>query len=526
MIPGVTIPTTGKLAALFRVPIPYVLEWRINGTIVASISTPHTPQSVSIERAGAVDLQFTLGEDPIIESSENKSASIQLKGVSGQAPRAGYNRTGQVIFKDGPSILREFDRFLDYFQKTTKELEGVAPSELIFRAIGEDAHYKVVLGSFMWAREAARSRTMVDWSLVLRGYGRADSVKPLNILSPISDLFEAAAAKIDEANAYLAVASNATTNLRGDMEALRAPILAVQRSAQALGSIASAARSLTAFPRDLMADFANTAGILRDDWEEIRGAISLLDPTQGGALRAEWDRMTRSIGFAVENAARDAATSLGFSGGGGVDLEGATSRGGEVRPGLPLLPSVSVLTLRPGEDLRDVADRVLGDRDRWAEIATINGWTSPYRTGQGQIARAGLKVKVPAQTIPQVMTEQAEPLGRDLFLSAEGELDWTSGDLLSIRGAPNFEQALRNRVFTVLKEIPSFPRYGLPDFIGEPLSGSMRGLVASHISEQLQRDQRVLSLSRVEILDLGDRFAAEVDIIPSEGPPYTLALPL
>lgn len=533
MIPGITIPTTGKLAALFRVPIPYVLEWRINGVILASISMPNSPMALNYERPSALDLQYVITGETIREHTPNRAGMIQVSGVSGQRARAGYNRIGQVIFADGPAILLEFDEFLDAYQKGSANQQAIANltgvpvnSDLIFRALDEGRHYRVEAQTWSWSRTAARSKTMVDWLLALQVYGPADPVVPLNVLSPVSDMFEAAAAAIDQMNAALAIASNATTNLRGDLESLRAPVLAVQRSAQALSAIAASARDLAAFPRDLVADLASVAGELRNAWETTSGAISLLDPTVGGALRAEWDRLVTEIGDVAESTARQSLTVLGYSGGGVVDLQHAALRSGETRQGLPLSPQTSAVVMLPGDDLLSVAQRTLGSRDRWTEIADLNGWSSPYRHPSGRTARSGDQVLVPARDIPQVSTGSGDPLGVDIYLTSDGELDWTSGDLRTVRGAENLTQAIRNRVFTVQAEIPMFPLYGLPTFIGEPLSGPMRGLVASHVREQMLRDQRILNLSKLEILDTGDGFSVQAELTPSNAPPYTLILPL
>lgn len=540
MIPGLSVPTDGRLASLVRVPIPYILEMRVRGKIITSISMPNDPDGITVERAGARSIQHTFGDKPIIERGEIKAGAVNIKGVSGYKPRAGYNRQGQVIYQDGPAILREFDRFIDGFYKQAAEIERLAellpvsvggindapPVELIFRAIDEDTHVKVDVAGWRWARDAVRARIMVDWALSLEVYGSADPVVPLNVLSPVSDLFEAAAAKIDQANAVLAVADNAATNLRADLETLKAPLRAVRRTASALGQISESARELASFPRDLVADYARGAIELRAAYQDAKENLSLLAPLGGLGFVNEFDLIDSTIGFASETVARDALVILGYSGGTGLDLKRAELRSEQDRAGIPLSPQLGSYTLLTGDSLKDVAFRVYGSRSRWTELADLNGWISPYRDSKGRAARVGMTVKIPQAEVDQVVPDSVDPYGHDLWLSDDGKMDWSSGDLRSARGPDNLRQAIRDRVLTIAGEVPLFPEFGLPDFIGQSVDAEMRGLVAAHMREQLLRDQRIQQITSLELVDNGDAVNVEALVTPTQGPPFRLVVPL
>ena len=538
-IPGVDIPGSGALAALFRVPIPYVLEMRRDGKISIAVSTPMTPQSISVQQPFATAIRFTAGDEPVREPTVNKTWMIAIDGDSGWTSRAGYNRDGQVSFANGPALVKEFEEFLNKYQR--RAAHDPDRYHLIFRALDEGFHFKCEVISWSYARDVRDSPLTSKWSLQLQAYAPAVEAAPPNILSPLSDLAAAATAKIQLANAYVALAGNAATNLRGDMEVLRGPLRALQQTAQALQTVTSGVRSIAAFPATLVADFANAAAAFQNTWQEVVG------DDQGGravfangwsALNGEWSRLQARLGYVAEDAARESTTVLGYSGGRAQDVEEATARRAIVGPagqsgsaGQPPVAerenTVSV-ALRAGEDLRAVARRFYGTGAGWSRIARANGWLSYHRTGSGRPARLGDIVKVPLDIALDYVVPR-DPLLVDLWRSPNNDLAFTAdGGLRTVRGEANLRQGLAGRLLTVRGDAEGFPQYGLPRVAQGQLSRHSAAYVAAHLREQLLRDPRVSDVRDLDVRQETDALICKADVIAADvdGTPLTLLAPL
>ena len=542
MLPGVDVPASGQLAALFRVPIDYVLELRVDGKVASAVSVPNYPGGLSIEQPHASIVRHTLGDEPVRELTANRTWMITVRGNSGWAERAGYNGLGHVIFAPGTVIVREFQDFLNAYQE--KAAEHPTRTDLVFRAFGEQLNYRCEVESWSIDRDAARSPHTWDWALRLKGYAPAAPNKPLNLLSPVAEAFETATAKVQLANAYIAQAGNAVANLRGDLERLRAPLLALQQTGQALGKVTQSAREIARFPASVVADFANAARIYKDVWEDLVG--SQFDDPLGvnglSALSGEWELLKTRLGYPAEDAAQDAVTMLGLSGGGAGDLDSAESRALVVGPlsgfgSQPAprdrrrdAPRATPVQLHAGESLRDVASRVLGDAEQWSVIAEYNGWQNAHRLGSGRPARRGDVVQVPVLAVdPVVSPPDTDPFLRDFFLTEDGDLELTpDGDLRTVRGVPNLRQALAGRLLTERGTSAGFPAYGLPPLVGSGISLGMRAYFAAHMREQLLRDPRVESVASLEVVDDGDTFFAQAEVAPlsAAGQPLTVLAPI
>ncbi len=546
MYPGVAVPQSGRLAALFRVPIDYVLEVRVDGQVAVAVSVPNYPGGLSLSQPHATSVRHTLGDEPVREATVNRFRTIVIRGNSGFRARAGYNERGEVIFAEGPIILREFQAFLDAYQKLVAE-DGPRVT-LVFRAFAENYNYRCEIETWAVERDAATT-PLANWSLTLRAYLDAPPNNPINLLSPVSDWFEKAAQKIQLANAYIAIAGNATTNFRGDLESLRAPGRALQQTALALQNVADGARAIARFPADMVADFANAAQGFKDAYEDVVGG-RFDDPwvNEWEALSGEWERLTNTLGITAEDAPRDSMTALGYSGGTAADLEMSRARALAVGPldGLYLraptrgprldAQEATPVQLRTGENLRDVALRILGDAEQWIVIAEYNGWQNAHRLGSGRPARRGDWVRVPRGRRSETLLRRSDPYMRDLYLDAEGDLELvgqggTTGflmDLRTVRGPANLRQALTGRMLTVMGESAGFPQYGLPRVVGLGGSASGAAYIAAHVRDQLLRDPRVDLVQNLSVTDEGDTLTAEADVTPKDatGSPVTLLAPL
>lgn len=148
-------------------------------------------------------------------------------------------------------------------------------------------------------------------------------------------------------------------------------------------------------------------------------------------------------------------------------------------------------TINKGEDIKDVALRVLGDKAQWKVLVLLNALQQPY------ISPAGDGITVLRPTIDPILYPRSpnspdalvasttqnivgtvsplDRLGRDFMLESRtataGEVVYDiardqRGDLARIERAANMEQALVIKIDTEQGELPTHPSFGLRAPIG------------------------------------------------------------
>lgn len=546
----------GVLADLFRVPIDYLVEVRQGPVVLSSSTMPSPPTHISYKRDGAVAVEFTMGKTPIRDFGEMRSGRLRISGLAGTYNRSTYGKLGSaggVVFKGGQESVTAFEQFIEGYHElgagsgfaVLRAVTGLSAPVLTFRALRENIHVNAEVISFQQSKQVQGTRHFPSWTLDLRIWGIAEASAFTNILSPVSDMFEKAAEAVDTVSDQIAAADNALVNLRGDLESLRAPMKAVLRATDALKAVAGSARSLARFPGDMVADFSAAATALDEVVTSVRGSINILNPVVGSALDVEWERVKKQVFWPARNALYEALLVAGLSGVGVRDTLQAAER-------LALADGTWSTTLRPtrpprrrgqegratrlvrlgaGEDLRDIAQDVYQDRDRWTEIAEHNGWTSAHLQADGSVALAGSLVVVPLDT-----EQDAASLGTDDVFKTDLLMDLGKGDLvlnasntgfLQVQGVPNLVQGLSMRFKTIQGDSDPFPFFGLPDVVGEKNTSSMLGLIGAHSREQALRDPRIRDVRDVELLAEGTKASVSLDVIPVDGAPdVTLIAPL
>jgi hypothetical protein len=189
-------------------------------------------------------------------------------------------------------------------------------------------------------------------------------------------------------------------------------------------------------------------------------------------------------------------------------------------------------TLRFGECLMDVADRLTGDASRWIEIAQVNNWSSPYTDAQDQVAAAGTPLQIPADMISGInitdnlnlLTNRGEPLLTDLRLT-DGDLSLSSG-AATVSGIDNFNQAIINRLSTKLGEQIGLPTYGLSDLSGAKQTDTTIAFITDRVITQLLSDPRVYSVRDVSVLLNGDKVDVKLTIFTVDKQATELTIPL
>lgn len=552
----------GFLADLGRIPVPYTLEIRQGETLVGAVALPLPPSQVSYARPGSTDLAYTFGELPYREPSLYRRLDISLAGPSGLAPRAGNNRWGEIVWAAGPELVRELDAFLDLYQRTAaraaqehlEQPDGVpAPGAgalgavevdphqaahgsgevvLVFRSLRDHVHVRCEVRSWRVSSNAGSSRLSSEWSLDLHAYAPAAPVVPRNFLGYIADAALYVATLIGGVNNTLAATDTILGNVRGDLEVLRAPALALQQTARVFDQLGARGGELAAFPRTLVGDWVVVAGEFGEAWQTWLAS--------GSALSGLFDPATLGIERSAQEAARAqllARPALGALGGGAGTVEQAVARrergvGQDLGP-VPVPqgaqergPAPRPYRLGPGDSLAVVARRFGVDVGELVRLNAIRGGS----LGNGQPLGPGVEILIPG-TASSAAGQGQGGYGVDLLL------DLGSGDLVLVEtgrgataalvGGPDLvEQALSVRYLTQQGESRAFPGYGLPGLVGEPSSSLVAGLLAVHAQEQALRDPRVGEVRRCEVEDGGNVFSVLMELVGRDGAELAFVAPL
>ena len=136
--------------------------------------------------------------------------------------------------------------------------------------------------------------------------------------------------------------------------------------------------------------------------------------------------------------------------------------------------------------------------------------TQVLMPGQGiQIPRLGSQ---PLAALP----DPQDPLGTDLYLSPDGNLQWTAtGDLQIATGILNLQGALSRRLAAYLGTLPLHPYHygsGLPSLLGQPMGHAQ--IVRGYVRMALLPDPRVAAVNPVTVVQDGTiwRITATVQI--------------
>lgn len=205
---------------------------------------------------------------------------------------------------------------------------------------------------------------------------------------------------------------------------------------------------------------------------------------------------------------------------------------------------VNSSTVYPAEDIRDVAARLLGDRSRWKILVTLNELISPFisPTGGPGVLMPGDAILYPADRViggdtttvaaqdpttdgtknnSQANTAGQLAYGRDLRLQSTfvGSSETTDlvinqrGDLGSIVGIPNIEQAIRIKFITERGELPAHSKFGAKFPIGRKASPASFSEFRIDALRTLISDTRIQTVRSLDFLAIEDVLALAADLV-------------
>lgn len=154
------------------------------------------------------------------------------------------------------------------------------------------------------------------------------------------------------------------------------------------------------------------------------------------------------------------------------------------------MPEYRLVQTHYGDTLQDVANRELGDENRWIELIWLNDLNYPYLTDDEtevtpNVMLNGSLLRVPAVSgVGNMTRNQSEPgqiYERDmLMVNRRLTLD-ENGDIAVTAGVANLGQQLRHRINTPRGQLRRHPEYGCR--IHE-LRGKVNGPLAAHLARE------------------------------------------
>lgn len=154
------------------------------------------------------------------------------------------------------------------------------------------------------------------------------------------------------------------------------------------------------------------------------------------------------------------------------------------------MPDYQLVTTHFGDTLQDVANRELGDENRWIELVWLNDLLYPYLTDDSSQVTAnvllnGSLIRVPSTAgLNAVTRDQSEPgqvYERDMKMENRRLVLDNEGDIAVVAGVANLKQQLQHRFDTPKGQLRRHPEYGCR--IHE-LRGKVNGPLAAHLARE------------------------------------------
>ena len=198
-----------------------------------------------------------------------------------------------------------------------------------------------------------------------------------------------------------------------------------------------------------------------------------------------------------------------------------------------------------GEDIRAVALRTLGADGRWKELVILNELRAPYIAAvasEGVLAYGDV-ILIPKSrrrnrrdanlvllnsfggTVQQIQPEDVI-FGKDILVVSTGNADMgqamldfgttPGGDLATVSGIPNFEQAMFLVLNTERKSLKAHPSYGMMRLTGTRTTHATATVWAMEIERTISADPRVESITDVGVSISGDILIGNISVIGQE----------
>lgn len=520
----------------------YFLTWRNSPTGIRRIAVPNVTGCTQ-RNASAVSSERTL-DLGFYQEFTGVWPEFTLKGISGEQDDDAFTAEGEIARLSGADVFIELKRFIAEYEaeaaKTWSAFSRIRRPEMVFSAVPEDEAHLVK--DFILDNQRDRESTgeLFAWTLRITTRGKVSlSEAPASPLDATGEApGEGSGSRPEPAltafdNAELAVASSQTRaqRLLAAGSKFRTSFDRANRALSTFAQFRREMKAVASFPYTIASDVLRLArNVAREAFLSAEDLSTALPGAE--TLRTE---LTETANL-YRQIARDVAVLLAVARvrpiAVGEDEEAVIGASTASSPGPTAIfrqgQRVAAVFIRDGETLPDIAERILGYREAWTEIASINGITDPWALGYGApLPVGGSVILVPhpegvaASSVDDVYGEDfaAErlPSGRyDLVCHPKG--------FVTSRGIKNYEQAILLRLLTRRKDLKLFPEYGILFEVGE-YEDNIAERVAD-VRGQLLRDNRTRRVLTLRAEVEGDTIWLRPRVQPAGGDDVFLSVPL
>lgn len=476
-----------------------------------------------------------------------------------------------VFYANGEEHMTEFQKFLQKYHEyaansdapitySAFDLKNDLVSDkrpfLVFRALSENLHVKVHIVDFTWKKSTASNRVSYMWSLTLGIY---DDYEPENPFTFFGDYLSSVNKAIQNLNGSLFLLSripsatsrqlldpvdNVVKQLRNSIRGVEAvavsPIGLIENMKYTVKNMQKTVNQLRTSVTNVGQSYENAFGedsfkfFVDGWWASIRqNSATAVDTAGNAAIDLENQaNPLRQEAIIVEDLLRNLSIVSGY-----LNLMDKTKKTYvEVNTGFldredtswallsslykdrdlvrkSIKPRVQGIkyTIRSGENLINISEKLLGDRNKWSILASINECKDAYTRANGNSLKAGDEIIVPTTNdnnvllplLPNTQSDSTLSVGADLMLDETGDLVLGDLDLKLVSGKANLKQAIGNVLRTTKGELVMNPEFGLTKIVGYTnIWGA--NFIAAQIREQLLYDARFLDVQDINVNVDGD----------------------
>lgn len=540
--------------------VRYVLEHRKGGTAEGRMHELSWVERADIDDTMSASAQYPINETkpPIVQRSLTRKWSITLAGATGVEERLSSNALGRAESLDGLGRIAALRAFLAEFVDEAAHQQGAFArtskvDELYLHVIYEGLSYQLLtcdlqrtvsidqaIGDFVWNIRCTAiklvSRELPPQLPLTRLYDRS--------IEWDTDRDNAAATYKEAADAERtgSVGRSTWDDLYGPLDTARlavekgtfvlqediAPYGARARGAisrvnlllQRVSELGDGARRIAQMPAALIAsalkavadaieelgESALEIGRLPSDligkeseylYHDLAATYGDVYTLWGGVLAA----LRLPVNLMADSALRQVSAPADTALGGSLVVLGQLVR--------------TVFTME-GESILDLANRVLGDPDRWPEIAEVNGLPDAWSLRDGSPFSAGgaiLLVPDPNGVAVPRTGDAVDLIGEAFYLDpTTSDLVMRAGGFQRIRGLPLVIQAIRERARNTRGTTLAAPEWGMLRLVGNASSRESAVRFAVDARAQFFRDPRILSVENVVLSQTGDTVILTFDI--------------
>lgn len=522
------------------------------------------PKSFEIGEPMSTHIVPTQNNGMFIESHGNIFKQIKLQGTTGLRPNKSSVTPEQI-----PLLSASVDSIVQTFTTSPISTQTLPATEvtghddiiflrnlfrhfsdqiklsnrrivMVFRNVRDDDYWIVEPEDFRLSRSSSSPLTY-DYSITLRGIAKHVPVNPL--VDPLSKV-RAASRFASRVQAYTQALTNSFFLI--GTQVTRATSLGFFGINTTLGTVSRLIQALQ-YTKDNYEAISNVRDLtkqlkqeIKDGWEKLTGKTDPQDPL----IRCFHRVYVTCCNIETEQTIRDTISS---------NLTTTQDRVTDAYNGrnepTQNTGTVSQATVNFGEDIRAIAKRLMGSVNAWRTLVELNGLRPPYIShdqivSQPGVLQTGDTILYPSRNardadvsnivgaskkVPDDTTSGTEntnsPIvaaygrdirvvgnvaGQDVFLT-DFKVN-QRGDVSTIAGIPNVEQAVKIKFATEQGELPKHPTFGALYSIGSKMNLDSFNTFRLNTLSTFYSDSRIKNVSGMRFVSSGDVLAVSATL--------------